>query len=85
MPCLPCMGFGYGYTPIFKDKPYALLAVAWGPLVETYVFRDIEQNEDLTAIMPDGFYFVAPGINSNISKKDDYSIDLSIQSLHWLD
>lgn len=30
---LPIISWGYGKTPILKDKAYIILAVAWGPLI----------------------------------------------------
>jgi hypothetical protein len=32
-PIHPMLSWGYGHSPIFKDKPYTLLAIAWGPLI----------------------------------------------------
>lgn len=31
-PRLPCMSWGYGHTPLCRDKNYCMLAFAWGPL-----------------------------------------------------
>ena len=31
--CLPAINWGYGHSPVFKDRCYATLAVAWGPLI----------------------------------------------------
>jgi hypothetical protein len=30
---LPVLAWGYGRTPMFKDRTYILLAIGWGPLV----------------------------------------------------
>ena len=37
----PCLAWGYGRTPFFKDETYVLLAVAWGPLLQIIVVRDV--------------------------------------------
>jgi len=31
--CWPSLSWGYGHSPALKDKCYASLAVAWGPLI----------------------------------------------------
>lgn len=43
-PRLPCMNWGYGNTPMCRDKPNCVLAFAFGPLVQLLVFRDLEQD-----------------------------------------
>lgn len=32
-PNAPILCWGYGHTPIFKDKAYSILAIGWGPLI----------------------------------------------------
>lgn len=39
--CLPSISWGYGHSPVMKDKCYATLAVAWGPLVQLFVLNDV--------------------------------------------
>ena len=33
-PKLPSLCWGYGHTPVFKDKSYSILAIGWGPLIQ---------------------------------------------------
>lgn len=30
---MPVLSWGYGKTPIFKDRTYILLAIGWGPYI----------------------------------------------------
>ena len=56
---VPCLSWGYGRTPCFKDETYVLLAIAWGPLIQLVVVRDLDSaaQEDFYL---DGHYFIAP-------------------------
>jgi hypothetical protein len=38
---LPCIAWGYGRTPFFKDETYSLLAIAWGPVIQLVILNDI--------------------------------------------
>lgn len=40
----PCMNWGYGHSPAFKDKCYATLVVGWGPLVQLHVLYNVEDD-----------------------------------------
>jgi hypothetical protein len=31
--CMPAIIWGYGHSPMFKDKCYASLVIGWGPLI----------------------------------------------------
>ena len=33
LPRLPAMSWGFGHSPILKDKMYSILAIGWGPLI----------------------------------------------------
>ena len=35
---LPILCWGFGQTPKYNWKPFPLLAVAWGPLIQLYVY-----------------------------------------------
>ena len=39
--CTPSLTWGYGHSPVLKDKCYATLVVAWGPLIQLYVLNDL--------------------------------------------
>lgn len=39
--CYPALQWGYGLSPALKDKCYATLVVAWGPLVQLYVLNNL--------------------------------------------
>ena len=78
MPRVPQLAWGYGKTPIFKDRAYSILAIAWGPLIQLVLFRDLT-NVDSTGIMIDGHYFLPP---SHIHMDD---FDSQIESMHFLD
>ena len=39
--CLPAITWGHGHSPVFKDKCYATLAIAWGPLIQLFILNDI--------------------------------------------
>lgn len=56
----PCLCWGYGRTPCFKDRTYALLAVSWGALVQILILNDISDNQGNEFFL-DGHYFIAPG------------------------
>lgn len=39
------MCWGFGHSPVFKDKCYSTLAVGWGPLIQIYVLNDVSDPE----------------------------------------
>lgn len=79
MPRIPQLAWGYGKTPIFKDRVYSLLAIAWGPMIQLVMFRELHEAGDETAIMIDGHYFLPP---SHIHMDE---FDSQIESMHFLD
>ncbi len=52
---LPCLAWGYGRTPGSNLQAETLLAIAWGPLIQIAVLKDIRKSFHM-----DGYYFVAP-------------------------
>lgn len=38
---LPVLAWGHGKTPMFNFQVFPLLAIAWGPLIQLVVLRDI--------------------------------------------
>jgi hypothetical protein len=40
--CIPSMSWGYGMSPVLKDRPHSLLAIGWGPVVQLAVLIDHE-------------------------------------------
>ena len=51
--CYPSLDWGYGHSPIFKDRMYSILAIGWGPLVQICVLNDIYNIE--YAFIDDGW------------------------------
>lgn len=49
------MAWGHGFTPLLNDKIYPLLAVTWGPTIQTFGLVNINEQEPLIA---DGHYFL---------------------------
>lgn len=56
----PCITWGYGRTPCFKDRTYALMAISWGPLIQLVILNELDQENGLEFFF-DGYYIVAPG------------------------
>lgn len=56
--CLPSVTWGFGHSPIFKDKSYSILAVAWGPLVQLFVLNDVCDPQH--PFYSDGFFVLTP-------------------------
>lgn len=56
--CLPSMCWGFGHSPVFKDKCYSTLAVGWGPLIQIYVLNDV-MDPDAT-FFADGHHILLP-------------------------
>jgi len=55
---LPAITWGFGHSPIFKDKCYANLIVAWGPLLQMYVLNDVMDQNDV--FFEDGYHVMEP-------------------------
>lgn len=56
------MAWGYGRSPCFKHRTYAVLAVAWGALIQlVLLIPDDEKVEHGINFRVDGQYFLAPG------------------------
>ena len=53
---VPSISWGYGMSPLLKDRPHSMLAVAWGPVVQLAVLIDHEENDK--PFILDGFYVV---------------------------
>ena len=45
--CLPAMEWGFGHTPVFKDKCYATLVIGWGPLIQLFVLNDVMESDQI--------------------------------------
>ena len=54
------MSWGYGYSPVMKDKCYAQLVVAWGPLIQLYVLNDL-LDDSSQKFIDDGYFVLMPG------------------------
>lgn len=50
------MSWGYGHSPVHKDKCYCQLAVVWGPLVQLYVLNDVMNDKD--TFFEDGYHVI---------------------------
>ena len=55
----PSITWGYGHSPVCKDKCYATLAVGWGPLIQLYVLNNI-MDEGGMKFVEDGFHVLNP-------------------------
>jgi hypothetical protein len=53
------MSWGYGYSPMMKDKCYANVVVAWGPLIQQYVLNDLLEKDQ--KFIDDGYFVLMPG------------------------
>jgi hypothetical protein len=43
---LPCLSWGYGYSPMIQDKVNSLLAISWGPLIQLVILQDVSPDEE---------------------------------------
>lgn len=73
--CPPSIGWGYGHSPVLKDKCYATLAVAWGPLVQLYILNDV--TDESQAFIDDGYYFLQPAQASAETSRTSATSDLN--------
>jgi hypothetical protein len=53
---MPCISWGFGQTPVLKDRPHTLLAVAWGPLIQLMVLIDHEMTDQ--PFVQDGYHIL---------------------------
>jgi len=56
----PCIAWGYGRTPCFKDRTYALLAISWGCMIQLVILNELS-NAQGNDFFLDGHYILAPG------------------------
>lgn len=81
---LPILCWGFGKTPRYIDRTFPLLAIAWGPLIQIVVFKDITKDPDSREDLDiDGCYIIAPENVKN--KRSPNGLDTMIQSMHFLD
>ena len=80
---IPNLAWGYGRTPFFKDETYVLLAIAWGPLIQLIVVRDVgsKTGEDFYF---DGYYFIAPSTVIAMDETAEVG-DVWIESIKFID
>jgi len=78
----PCIAWGYGRTPCFKDRTYSLLAIAWGSLVQIVILNQLD-DESGNEFFLDGHYILAPG---TIYKEAENGViqDTTIQGMRFL-
>ena len=59
---LPVLAWGFGKTPRNNYTNFALLAIAWGPLIQLIVFEKYNEKTPLESLdfHPDGYYIIAP-------------------------
>jgi len=55
---LPSITWGYGHSPIFKNKCYATIVIAWGPLIQMYILNDLRSKTE--TFIADGFHIIEP-------------------------
>lgn len=53
---VPQISWGYGMSPVLKDRPHSLLAIGWGPVIQLAVLIDHEETDN--PFILDGFYIV---------------------------
>jgi hypothetical protein len=78
----PCVAWGYGRTPCFKDRTYALCAIAWGPLIQLVILNELDQENGLE-FFHDGYYIVAPGTVYN-SPENGIVTDMKVVGMRFL-
>lgn len=71
----PCIAWGYGRTPCFKDRTYSLLAIAWGPVIQLVILNELD-NESGNDFFVDGHYVLAP--STVYSAPDGLPTDLHV-------
>jgi hypothetical protein len=59
----PSLSWGHGHSPVLKDRPHTVLAIAWGPLIQLVVLIDHE--ETMQPFIQDGFHILR---NYNIAE-----------------
>ena len=64
------MTWGYGHSPALKDKCYATLAIAWGPLIQLYILNNIV-DEAGQIFIDDGYHVISPANASMNSSRSD--------------
>ena len=77
---LPILAWGFGRTPRYNFQSFPLLAIAWGPLVQLVVLKDIDGKEPNSDFELDGYYLVAQERDKELSP-----LDTTLHSLHFLD
>ena len=70
----PVLCWGFARTPVFKDKVYSVLAIAWGPMIQIVVLVDASCPEN--DLFEDGFYVLHPK-----GKNEEEPI---IESMHFI-
>ena len=41
------MSWGFGHSPVFKDKCYSFLNIGWGPLIQILVLNDVMDQDQV--------------------------------------
>lgn len=82
---LPVMTWGYGRSPIYKHRTQAMLAVAWGALIQlVLLIPDDEKTEHGIDFRVDGQYYIAPGRVQQIDERTSIVQDLRIEAMRFL-
>jgi len=55
-PLTPALTWGFGHSPVLKDRPHSMLAVGWGPLVQLIVLIDDQETD--APFIQDGYYIL---------------------------
>ena len=64
---------------MFKHRTYALMAVAWGPLIQIVLLvPDDEKNGEGNDFRVDGQYFIAPGTVQDAIPGTSYVVDVQV-------
>ena len=74
------MCWGFGSTPTNNWKAFPLLAIAWGPLIQVYVYQAPE--EDNNEFFHEGGHYI---ISSYRPASPNDTADIFIESMHFIE
>ena len=79
------IAWGYGRTPVFKHRTYALMAVAWGPLIQLLLLvPDDEKAMEGSDFRIDGQYIISPGSVQDAVPGSSTLVDVRAEAMSFL-
>lgn len=79
------IAWGYGRTPVFKHRTYALMAVAWGPLIQLLLLvPDDEKAMEGSDFRIDGQYIISPGSVQDAVPGSSTLVDVRVEAMSFL-